>query len=66
MIKAVKKEPKTNKSSQQRDAIWIVEADSDNDQIQNEDANQPGPSGLQQNNEDAAEVKKPDEEDKAQ
>ena len=51
---------------QQREAIWIVAADSDNDQIQNEDANQPGPSGLQQNNEDAAEVKKPDEEDKAQ
>ena len=66
MIKTVKKEHKTNKSSQRRKAIWIVEADSDNDQIQNEDANQPGPSGLQQNKEDAAPAKKPDEEDKAQ
>ena len=66
LIKAVKKEPKTNKSSQRSEAIWIVEADSDNDQIQNEDANQPGPSGLQQDKEDAAPVKKPDEEDKAQ
>ena len=39
-------EDSSKKSSQQprREAIWIVETDSDND-----DADQPGPSGLQLN-----------------
>ena len=61
----IKHEPSSNKSPEQpqREAIWIVETDSDN-----EDVDQPGPSGLQQqgNKEDAALDKKSDEEDKAQ
>ena len=61
----IKNEPNTNKSPEQprREAIWIVETDSDND-----DADQPGPSGLQQqeNKDDGATSKKPDEENKTQ
>ena len=50
-------EDSPKKSSQQprREAIWIVETDSDND-----DADQPGPSGLQQNKKDAGPEKKDD------
>ena len=66
----VKIEPATSKSPKQpqREAIWIVETDSDNDLIFDGEsmADQPGPSGLQQNKKDAAPVKKPDEEDESQ
>ena len=43
-------------SPNKREAIWIVETDSDND-----DADQPGPSGLQQNKKDSGQEKKPDD-----
>ena len=64
----VKIEPTTSKSPKQPqgEAIWIAETDSDNDLILNNDADQPGPSGLQHNKKDATPVKKPDEEDESQ
>ena len=55
-IVRIKDEPVIEVSPNKREAIWIVETDSDND-----DADQPGPSGLQQNKKDSGQEKKPDD-----